>query len=100
MPSFTKQPYEAFSINVEFEKNMATGETISTANVFCKDMNGDTATSDIIGSTTINDTNIDAFIQNGSAALSPYKITFRAVTSDGNKWELDVTMRVVEDRDV
>lgn len=100
MGSFTKQPYEAFTIKADFAKNMASTETISSADVSASDVEDNDATAVVLGSVTINDTNVQVLVQDGSEAKSPYRITFRIVTSLSHKWELDVGMRVVEDRDV
>ena len=94
---FTKQSYEDFPISADFSKDMATGETLISQTITAIDNAGDDATASIL-STPTNDGATQALIRvfAGTEALSPYKVTFRVVTSIGNKWELDIKMKVKE----
>ncbi len=94
---FTKQPYEEFPISVDFSENMATDETVLTQTITAMDKDGVNASADVL-STQENDGAFEALVQvvAGTEALSPYKVTFRVLTSEGNKWEHDVNMKIKE----
>jgi hypothetical protein len=98
LEQFTKQPYEEFVIAGEFSAVLATGETLSNP------------TMTAINKKTLEDTSAEV-IESGTVAVSgtqvvgrvkagvhkeTHKITIRTETSDQNKWEIDVLMKVVE----
>ena len=97
---FGKQPYEELTIDADFSRTMVVGsETIISQTVTAEDRNGDDVTGSIVEAGTVtNDgaTKVLAFIKGGSRSGSPYKITFRCVTSAGHKWELDVLMEIID----
>ena len=96
---FEKQAYEEFTISVDFSKNMESVETISSQTVTAVDSEG-TASSEIVTDqglvTSDGVSKVSVKVRAGETSLSPYKLTFRCVTSTGNKWEHDVFMRVIE----
>ncbi len=102
LDSFSKQPYEVFSISASFVSNLGDSETIEIGSsaVTAVDKVGNDATDDVIvsGTKAVTDGVMRVQITAGTVALSPYKITFRSVTNatPANKYELDVTMKVKE----
>lgn len=99
MEKFTKQIYEEFTIAGDFSKNMETGETIATQTVVAVNNVGADATNDVLDTGSISNdgtTKVLVLVRAGTEALSPYKITFKAVTSVDHKWEVDVQMKIKE----
>lgn len=97
LASFTKQISEEFPVEIDFSANMATGEVISSETISAIDNAGNDATADILENPQ-NDGAQAALVQviAGTAALTPYKITFVVVTDAGNTWEHDVLMKIKE----
>lgn len=99
MDRFEKQPYEEFTVSTDFSRNMSAGETVVSQAVSCTDKNGaDVSATVTIQGTVTNDgaARVAVLVRAGSEVASPYKLTFRIVTSTGHKWEHDIQMRVVE----
>lgn len=97
MDKFVKQTYEEFTITADFSNNMAVGETITSQTVTVLDAGGDDASIIVVDQASVaNDgsTKVSALVRGGGVDLSPYKITFKIVTSVAHKWELDVQMLV------
>jgi hypothetical protein len=99
VPEFKKQPYEQFFLAANFANVMDTDvEDIDLANstVVAEDVSEDTDNTVFdIGSKAIEeDTKLKVRILAGTEAKSPYKFTFRIVTTQNNKWEKDISMRV------
>lgn len=93
--SFTKQPYEQFTIKADFGNNFATGETISSKTVTAVDKDGNDVTDTIIDSSAIvGDDQVSAVVKGGTSSASYYTITFKCVTSTGAQWQLNVSMLV------
>ncbi len=97
LATFYKQPYEEFPVSVDFSENMAEAETIIAQTISAVDNVEADATADVL-SAPENDGAFGALIKvlAGTELLSPYKITFRIITSEGNKWELDILMKIKE----
>jgi len=93
MDSFTKQPSEKFTINIDFLNNIS-DETISNTTITAY-LNDSDVTSEIIGTNSIDGTTVSIFVKNGSNNKN-YKITCVINTSAGNTFEKDVLMRVRE----
>ena len=96
---FEKQAYEEFVITADFAKNMAPGETVASQTVVARDVEGTTVSDTVTDQGTVTSdgsTKVAILVRAGETGKSPYKITFRCVTSAGNKWEHDVFMRVIE----
>jgi len=99
MESFEKQPYEEFVIAADFVNVLEDAETIESGpTVTATDVDGEDAVLDIIDDTTISvsGSQVLVLVKAGVELSSPYQITFQCVTSNGNKWELDVHMFVRE----
>ena len=98
--SFEKQPSEKLSRYVDFAKDLASGEIISTADVTAIDLSDNSPASSIIldGSAQIQDGNKTSskIVQKIKAGTDGkrYKITFKATTSDPHIFEADVVMTV------
>ena len=98
MSEIEKQPYEAFYVAVDFSSNFTDSETVISQTVSAVDKNGEDTTSVIDQGTVGNDgvSIVRARVIDGSPLLSKYKITFRCITSTGNKWEKDIKLVVKE----
>jgi len=101
LENFTKQSYESMIISANFENNMETDETLVLASceVTAADVDGADASSTVLGSGSkaVSGSALQIRVQAGSEASSPYKITFKALTSLNNKWEKDVQMTITEE---
>ncbi|MHA2265264.1 MAG: hypothetical protein ACXAEN_22975 [Candidatus Thorarchaeota archaeon] len=100
-----KQPYESFVGYGEFSNVMETGETITLGSsaVTAIDKEGEDASSDLLsGSAAVyndddgNPWRLGIRIVDGTVLLSPYKVTFKIITSLANKWEVDMYVEVIE----
>ena len=101
VPEFKKQPYEQFFLTANFANVMDTDvEDIDLTNstVIAVDVSGDADNTVFdIGSKAIeSDTKLKVRIYAGTEVKSPYKFTFRIITTQNNKWEKDISMRVEE----
>lgn len=102
MDSFDKQPYEEFVIASGFNKKGKTfsvGEAIVDQEIIVVDKYSEDVTYDVIVENSASNDNASKVyvkVKGGDVDSSPYKITFRCVTSLGNKFENDVKMKVVE----
>ena len=99
--SFQKQSYEEFSIEVKFDKQMASSETITTQTATAT-LNGVDVSSTIIASSSISGQSVIVGIKGGING-NDYKITTKIVTDaalpDGTyaKYESDIIMAVREE---
>lgn len=95
-----KQPYEAFFVTVDFEEELASGETLTSAStVVAYDSAGTALLAGVIveaGSIVVSGSLLSARIIGGSEDLSPYKLAYRCVTNIGSKYEEDVKLKVKE----
>lgn len=99
MNRFEKQPYELFTIATDFGSNFVAGETVQSQTVTAMDSAGGDVTASVTNQVTLaNDggSRVTIVVRAGDASGSPYKLTFRCVTSRGHQWEHDVQMRVRE----
>lgn len=98
MDSFTKQPYEQFTISMDFGANFAVGETISSQTVGVVDKNGNDVSLTVTNQVTVTHSGnlVKVLVRAGSKSASPYKITFRCVTSLSHQWEQEIQMIVRE----
>ena len=101
LDTFSKQPYETFPIEADFVNVLADGETIvlGTSDVSALKSDGSTDATGIVltvAEKAVSGSLLQIRVKDGVAVDSPYKITFRAVTSDSNKYEKDVEMAVAE----
>jgi len=102
---FFKQPYESMVAYGGFSNVMESGETITlvSSTATALDVNGSDASSDILqGNPAIyndddgNPWRLGIRVVAGEASKSPYKITFKILTSLANKWEVDCYVNVEE----
>lgn len=97
---FTKQPYEEFVIAGEYSDVLETGETIisGTSTVTSVDTSDDSDSStEVLDTATkaVDGTQLKMRVKGGVHG-EKHKITFRADTSLGNNWEIDVIMKIKE----
>ena len=98
LEEFSKQPYEEFVIAGEFSSVLATEETLSTPTMTAinKKTGVDTSAAVIEGGTVaVSGSQVIGRVKAG-ATKETHKITIRTETSDSNKWEIDVLMKVKE----
>jgi len=97
--SFVKQPWEQFYIAADFSLVLGDAETIDGVNseITAADYDGNDLTTDLIeaGSEQVDGDYYKVRCK-GGVDKTNYKITFRAVTSLDNQYELDVRMKVKE----
>ena len=107
LESFSKQSYEEFFIGGDFVDVLESGEELSLSP--CTVIAIDAAAADVSITvldiaTKALDNSADGGTNNvlkvrcraGAEANSPYKYTFKGETTLGNKWEIDVKMKVKE----
>lgn len=102
-----KQPYEAFYISGSIYNVAAEGETVDLNNstVVAEDKDGTDVTSTLLESGTKaladdpnggTDNMLTMRVQAGEEDYSPYKVSFRIQTTDGNKYEVDMDIEIEE----
>ncbi len=97
LSSFTKQPYESFPVAAAFTNDMASGETIVSQDITCVDSaSTDTTSTMLTDPTNDGEHTAEARILGGTESMSPYKITFKIVTSTDNKWEHEFLCKIKE----
>jgi len=101
VPEFKKQPFEQFFLGAEFANVMDTDvEDIDLANstITAVDVSEDVDNTvfDISSKAVESDTILKVRVYAGTEAKSPYKFTFRIITTQNNKWEKDISMSVEE----
>jgi len=100
--SFSKQPYEEYTIKVEFGKQMDSTELITDSTVLATlSTEGDSTTTIVAGTKNYSDY-VNVGVKGGVNGNS-YKITTRIVTDKQlpdatyNKFESDVILTIVEE---
>lgn len=97
LASFEKQVWESWIVSADFSDDLVTGETIvlATSTVTATDKTGtlDATVLDQSGK-AVSGSLLQIRVQAGTEALSMYKITFKAITSMSNQYELDINMKV------
>lgn len=88
-----KQPWEAFAVAVDFRKLLG-GDTIAVADVMVFDTNG-WDWPGMVGAVTIRGTLVSAVISGGTEGAS-FNIRFRVTGTNGEQYEQDVQLNVVE----
>ncbi len=106
--SIEKQSWEKFFISGSILRVQTATETVvvGTSIILAEDKNGaDVSLTFLDDSTKVvgNDPDGDYTsnilsirVRAGEVALSPYKVTFRMETSEGNGWEVDRIVEVIE----
>lgn len=90
---FSKQTSESFYITCSFANNLIENETITSINVKAY-LNDVEITNDVIGTTLIIENVPHIKVKDGIPGRK-YKITCIAITNNGNIYESDVEMKVV-----
>jgi nitrogen fixation protein FixH len=100
MDTIKKQAYEEFTIAGDFVDQAESGETavLVGSEILAIDKDGVDVKATLLDQATkaVDDTQLKIKLRAGTADKSPYKITFKIVTSAGNRWEIDVSCRVKE----
>lgn len=94
-----KQSRESFAIYADFVDTLPSSETIlpSQSSVRIVDSSGNDVTATMCRGLEVTDTKLRTKLKAaGLESASPYKVTFTAVTSLGNTYELDGKIRVVD----
>lgn len=90
--SYIKQPWEEETIQVGFSKILASGDNIQSATISIWD--GDTEiTSTMIGATSISSPYVLVKIKGGDSGKN-YNLRVRVTTSNGEKYEEDLVVRI------
>ncbi len=99
MEQFNKQPAETYPIAVDFNECLAPGEGIVSQEVLAYDKDGNDATAEVLLPSTIGNDGegrVVVTVTGGDQEIKTYKLTFRCTTTNGNRWEMDIKMMVVE----
>ena len=98
----TKQPYEAYNLEIDYVDALASGETINASPpISAVDQDGNDCSfgqSDAVLSSatgTVSSTKILVPVTGGTDG-NKYTITVKSVTSDSNKYEDEIIMEVTE----
>jgi len=92
--TFLKQPSEKFVVGVIFTSTLIE-ESISSIEIIAYNEDSNIVTSTIIEDTAIDGDEAKAVVKNGDD-LNYYKITFTVTTTNGNIFEYDIIMNVLE----
>lgn len=98
MAEVRKQPSEKFYIDVDFSANLDNGEALDGAQcAVTAALNGTDSTATVIetGSLIANSGKLFIRVQNGADGET-HKLTFKAVTDQGNVLEQDVDLVIEE----
>lgn len=98
MAEVRKQPSEKFYVDVDFSDNLDTGELLDSAqSSVTASLNGANSTSAVIetGSLIANSGKLFIRVQGGTDG-DTHKLTFKAVTDQGNVLEQDVDLIIEE----
>ena len=96
--SFQKTSWESWVVAANFADDLVDGETIvlATSDVSATDKTGANATTGVLDQSgkAVSGTYLQIRVVAGTEALSVYNIKFKAVTSLGNNYELNVEMKI------
>lgn len=99
MDSLIKQPFEQFTVSVDFSAVLVSGESIHSPAVAVTTSTGEDVTSSIVAAgsvAVVGETQAVAMINGGDPSPRPYKMTVRCETSIGHRWEHEVRLIVRE----
>lgn len=100
METIRKQGYEEFTIAGDFTDQAESGEeaVLIGSVVLAEDSEGGDVGTTLLDQATkaVSGTQLRIKLRAGDEDHSPYKITFKIVTTLGNKWEIDVACRLKE----
>lgn len=106
--NITKQSWEAFFIAGSILNVQGAAETVlpGSSTVLAEDKDGTNVSATFLDQATIitdndpdgsyTDNMLSMRVRAGSESASPYKVTFRMTTSEGNQWEVDMQVTVEE----
>jgi hypothetical protein len=91
-----KQPSETFIVGVDFSKELATGEMISTATVTARDARtgADTTATILAGSPTISGSQVTRRVAAAGVNGDRHILEFRVTTSNGNVFEAEIDLAI------
>lgn len=90
-----KQPSEEYNVSFNFSRVIQSGSNIESASVVAVDAQGTDVTDELIGSVTLSGKyKVVAFVQGGT--VQRYKITCYITCDDGEKYEDEAYLNVVE----
>ena len=91
-----KSSWESIIVVGDFSKNWVTGDTIDLAQSLVKatDKHGDDVSDGMISDKASSGSQLQARVSGGGPGGSPYNIHFLCMTTQGNKWEVDMTVTV------
>jgi hypothetical protein len=98
---FYKQEFDSFVVGVDYSNVLALTEetlSLSESSITAYNSSGEEV-SDILVQASMaiqTSTILRIRVEGGTAELSPYKITFKAITNADNQWEKDVKMHIEE----
>ena len=96
MDSFAKQPYEQFTITVDFSPRMAADDSLSTIEVGATVASSDEdATSAVVLSSDVDAKTALVTVKAGTSGVD-YNLHVRVITANAGRLEHDVLMRVRE----
>ena len=100
LEKITKQGWESFPVAGDFTKVAEAGElaVLVGSSVLAEDKDGTDVTTTVTDQTSlaVDGTQLRIQIKAGTEAASPYKITFRMLTSIDNKYEVDFNLAIKE----
>lgn len=100
LQNFSKEIYDEFVIEGNFQGAMGDSESIvaESSAIIAEDKDGTDVTSIVLDTTTatVDGQSLKVRCRGGSVEGSPYKISFKIVTSLSNKFEVDVVMEVLD----
>lgn len=94
MNSFFKQPDEIVPVSIDFTDAINSTETITSLIVTAATLLGIDVTATIIDDDSISGDICKAVIKSGTSGTK-YKITMKAITSEGNLYEEDLILSVL-----
>lgn len=100
MDTLTKQPYEQFTITVDFSSVLVNAETIADQSVIVVDASETDVTADMIVDGSLGNDGqkgVAVMIKGGLQENTPHKITVRCETSLSHKWEHDIALTVEDE---
>jgi len=96
----TKQAFESYFIHADFSAVLEDSETLilGSSSITVLDNTGNDASSIVAdqASKSVMGPELHIRIKDGDSTLSPYKVTFKVITSTGNKWEVDGAIVIKE----
>lgn len=98
-----KQPFEKFFMHGDFSDVLGVSETIDVlnaqTNVYAQDNTGADASATFLDTPAMYADDLEKKlyfrVQGGTVLLSPYLITVQIETGDGNRWETEGYMKIV-----